>query len=43
MTLPRWVLIGLAMISLVGCSSKKVVAKHCERAEHKDVWVCESL
>lgn len=28
---------------LVGCGSKKVVARNCEKAGNADVFVCDSL
>lgn len=30
-------------ICLVGCGSKKVIVKACEKAENTDLFICEKM
>ena len=39
----RYILIGVVMFAVAGCSQKKLVVKNCEKAGNADVYVCDPL
>lgn len=39
----KLLILVIVSITLVGCGSKKIVARNCEKAGNADLYVCDTL